>query len=150
MVIVIIPFTGDVSKAISEEVQNVFSAMRGSESTKVLLCINKCGPFLDRLKEELIEQESPIEFLKTRFIQKLNEYYENSGQGIYIKQDEILFTDWDIGDSKEAKELGLAGVEVVKCKIRDYLINYSVYREEEQAELKKCLAMPATKQSIDY
>ena len=35
MIILILPFTGDVSQIISEEVAQVFSAMKGSDATQV-------------------------------------------------------------------------------------------------------------------
>lgn len=142
MVIVVIPFMGDVSKIVSDEIQNVFSVMKGSESTKVLLCINKCGPFLEQLREELGEHESPIGFLKKRFVHKLNENYESSRKGIIIKDDDILFTDWMIGDTKEAMDFGLAGVTIVKYEIKKYLVNNGIYMENDDNELQKCLAMP--------
>ena len=142
MVIVVIPFSGDISKVISDEVHKVFSVMRGSDSTKVILCINKCGLYLKRLMEELKAEEAPVEYLKKRFVNKLNEHYEDTGKGIAIKHEDILFTDWEIedGDKDEAKKFGIVGVEVVKDRIREYLVNYGIYKEEEDDELKKCIS----------
>ena len=142
MVIVVIPFSGDISKVISDEVQNVFSVMRGSDSTKVILCINKCGLYLKRLKEELKAEEAPVEYLKNRFVNKLNEHCEDTGTGIAIKHEDILFTDWEIedGDKDEAKKFGIVGVEVVKDRIMEYLVNYGIYKEEGEDELRKCIS----------
>ena len=142
MVIVVIPFSGDISEVISDEVQKVFAVMRGSDSTKVILCINKCGLYLKRLKEELKAEEAPVEYLKKRFVNKLNEHYENTGTGIAIKNDDILFTDWEVedGDEDEAETFGIVGVEAVKARIREYLVNYGIYKEEEEDELRRCVS----------
>ena len=140
MVIVVIPFTGDISEVISDEVHKVFDVMRGSDSTKVILCINKCGLNLQQLKEELKAEEAPVEYLKKRFVNKLNERYKNTGTGIVIKNEDILFTDWEVGDEDEAKKFGIVGVEVVKARILEYLVNYGIYKEEEEDELRRCVS----------
>ena len=36
LIIVVIPFTGDVSQLVSEELARVFSVMKGSDATKVV------------------------------------------------------------------------------------------------------------------
>ena len=36
LIIVVIPFTGDVSQLVSEELARVFSVMKGSDATKVI------------------------------------------------------------------------------------------------------------------
>ena len=142
MVIVVIPFTGDISEVISDEVQKVFDVMRGSDSTNVILCINKCGLYLQQLKEELKAEEAPVEYLKKRFAKKLNEHYKNTGTGIVIQNEDILFTDWEVRDEDkdEAKTFGIVGVEAVKARIREYLINYGIYKEEEEDELRRCVS----------
>ena len=33
--------------------------MAGSSSSRVILCINKCGLYLNKLKQELADQEDP-------------------------------------------------------------------------------------------
>ena len=35
MIVLVIPFTGDISKLVSEEVARVFSVMQGSDATQV-------------------------------------------------------------------------------------------------------------------
>ena len=57
MIIVIVPFTGDVSELVSAEIAKVFEVMAGSESSRVLVCINKCGLYLQKLKEKLSIRE---------------------------------------------------------------------------------------------
>ena len=34
--------------------------MAGSSSSRVILCINKCGLYLNKLKQELADQDDPI------------------------------------------------------------------------------------------
>ena len=120
----------------------------------MILCINKCGPFLRKMQEELSNKEgevdkyhdeiedSPSTFLKNRFIDKLNDYYENSGQGIQVNSDDILFTDWLVGDTetKAVQDFGLCGVEEVKRRIQQYLLKYGIYDEAEDAELIQCIS----------
>jgi len=60
LIVVILPFTGDVSALVSEEVAKVFQVMAGSSSSRVILCINKCGLYLNKLKEELAGETDPI------------------------------------------------------------------------------------------
>ena len=48
MIILVIPFTGDVSQLVSEEVARVFSVMKGSDATQVSK--SKSYVFTDRLK----------------------------------------------------------------------------------------------------
>ena len=43
LLVVVVPYTGDVSQLASKEVARVFGVMAGSDSTQVVLCINKCG-----------------------------------------------------------------------------------------------------------
>ena len=37
LIIVVIPFTGDVSKVVSEELAKVYSVMKGSDATQVIV-----------------------------------------------------------------------------------------------------------------
>ena len=39
MVIVVVPFSGDVSEIHSQEIAKVFGVMKGSDSTRVILCM---------------------------------------------------------------------------------------------------------------
>ena len=84
---------------------------------------------------------NPISFLKKRFADKLNEYYENTGVGIQIHIDDIMFTDWMIGDDESniAKKFGLCGVADVKLRIKQYLLKYDIYNENEEELLQQCI-----------
>ena len=42
LIIVVIPFTGDVSQLVSEELARVFSVMMGSDATQVISFIDAC------------------------------------------------------------------------------------------------------------
>ena len=120
----------------------------------MILCINKCGPFLERIQEELFTRTGKIDgqnseksddastILKKRFAEKLNEYYENTGLGIRVDLDDIIFTDWVIGDSQSSavRDFGLCGVGDVKRRIKQYLLKYGIYHETEEHELQRCLS----------
>ena len=121
----------------------------------MILCVNKCGQHLEKLKQEIStrregmesqsEEEaaiSPISFLKKRFTDKLNEYYENKGIGIQINVEDIMFTDWLIEDDQITltKNFGLCGVSDVKLKIKQYLLKYGIYNENEEELLKQCIS----------
>ena len=41
LVVVVLPFTGDVSQMVSQEVARVYEVMAGSEYSRVIICINK-------------------------------------------------------------------------------------------------------------
>ena len=71
MIIVLVPFSGDISQLVSSEVARVFEVMAGSESSRIVVCINKCGLYLDELRTELGDKDDPIDFMKERFISKL-------------------------------------------------------------------------------
>ena len=122
---------------------------------QVILCVNKCGPYLEKLQQEISTRRdgmetqsegeaavSPILFLKKRFTDKLNEYYENKGIGIQINVEDIMFTDWLIEDDKimTTQNFGLCGVSDVKLKIKQYLLKYGIYNENEEELLKQCIS----------
>lgn len=66
-ILVVVPYTGDISRLVGEEVAKVFAVMAGSDSTHIVLCVNKCGYELPRaIREELAAEEDPIDFLKAR------------------------------------------------------------------------------------
>ena len=80
------------------------------------------------------KEDNPISFLRKRFIEKLNEYYANSGLGIKVELNDILFTDWFTGDNPSGKvnDFGLCGIEDVKNRIKQYLLKYGIYHETEE------------------
>ena len=121
----------------------------------MILCVNKCGPHLEKLQQEISTRRdgmetksdeeaiiSPISFLKKRFTDKLNEYYENKGIGIQINVEDIMFTDWLLEDDhiSSTKNFGLCGVSDVKLKIKQYLLKYGIYNENEEELLKQCIS----------
>ena len=121
----------------------------------MILCVNKCGQHLEKLQQEISTRRdgmetqseveaaiSPISFLKKRFTDKLNEYYENKGIGIQINVEDIMFTDWLIEDDTitTTQNFGLCGVSDVKSKIKQYLLKYGIYNENEEELLKQCIS----------
>ena len=72
----------------------------------------------------------PLEKLQERYADKLNDYYESNGINLTVQRENILFTDWLIDESDTSS--GLAGVNVVKEKIKEYLIKYNVFKKEEE------------------
>ena len=141
LIIVVIPYTGDISRLIGSEVANVFEVMAGSESAEIILCVNKCGYELpDALKNELAQDhESPIEYLKQRFAARLHEFYDSKGTHYTVQQDRIFFTDWKVGDNEEMNALGICGAEAIKEEIKTYLIRNNIFSlPAEQSKLNDC------------
>ena len=96
IIIAVIPFSGDANKNQSQEIAKIFEVKKGSKSTKVILCINKCGPFLAELRQELSLQKKPVDYLKQDFVNKLNDYYEENEISVHLSEVDILFTDWEL------------------------------------------------------
>ena len=140
MVIVVIPYSGDISEIHSQEIAKVYGVMKGSDSTKVILCINKCCLYLKQLKEELATKEKPVEFLKQHFVGKLNHYYERSEVPVRIVKDDILFTDWELNDQSGAIDFGIVGVDKIKTVIKEYLVNYEIYKSTDVDHLERCVS----------
>ena len=140
MVIVVIPYSGDISEIHSQEIAKVYGIMKGSDSTKVILCVNKCCLYLKQLKEELATKEKPVEFLKQHFVGKLNDYYERSEVPVRIDKGDIFFTDWELNDQSGAIGFGIVGVEKIKAIIKEYLINYEIYKSTEEDYLERCFS----------
>jgi len=138
MIIVIVPFTGDVSEMVSSEVAKVFEVMAGSESSRVVVCINKCGMYLQKLKKELEGEKDPISFMKERYAMKLNEHFSNSY--IRIKKDHLLFTDWEVDE--EGRAFGIEGIEEVKEFIKNHLVELNVISKENITELQAAVSYP--------
>ena len=96
MIIAAIPFSGDANKNQTQEIAKIFAVKKGSKSTKVILCTNKCGPFLAELRQELSLQLKPVDYLKQDFVNKLNDYYEENEISVHLSEVDILFTDWEL------------------------------------------------------
>lgn len=138
LILVILPFTGDVSALISEEVAKVFEVMAGSSSSRVILCINKCGLYLSKLKEELASEAEPIMFMKERYVSKLNAHFTDTG--IRLQKQHILFTDWEV--DQDGRGFGLAGVEEVREVVQDYLVELGVVSRGDMEELEAAVSPP--------
>ena len=136
MIIVLIPFSGDVSEIYSQEIAKVFGVMKGSDSTKVILCINKCGSYLKELKKYFISADH----MKEDFIDKLNEQYKRNEQAIFLEKSNIFLTDWKLEDKKESAAFGIVGEEEIKDIIKDYLVHYGIYKSNEIDELQRCIS----------
>ena len=140
MVIVVIPFSGDVSEIHSQEIAKVFGVMKGSDSTRVILCINKCGLYLNKLREDLISQQNPADYLKQVFIDKLNDHYERNERSVCLRKADIFFTDWELEGNQDSVDFGIVRVEEIKDIIRDYLVDYDIYKSNETDKLQKCVS----------
>ena len=140
MVIVVIPFSGDVSEIHSQEIAKVFGVMKGSDSTRVILCINKCGLYLNKLREDLISHQNPADYLKQVFIDKLNDHYERNERSVRLRKADIFFTDWELEGNQDSVDFGIVGVEEIKDIIRDYLVDYDIYKSNETDKLQKCVS----------
>ena len=140
IIIAVIPFSGDANKNQSQEIAKIFEVKKGSKSTKVILCINKCGPFLAELRQELSLQKKPVDYLKQDFVNKLNDYYEENEISVHLSKVDILLTDWELERNQESLDFGINGVEEIKQIIRDYLVDYGIYKSTETDELEKCVS----------
>ena len=143
-IVLVIPYTGDMNTLISEETSKVFGVMAGSESTQILLCINKCGYELPKaLQSEiplLAQQEKkgdqePIDYLREKFASKLNEHYENTGKAFRIEKEHILFTDWMASKDEEIAKCGIVGVDSVKEELKKYIVKHSILNAAEIEEV---------------
>ncbi len=146
LIVIVIPYTGDISELASQEVSRVFEVMAGSESTQIVLCVNKCGYELPgAIRREMAGVQDPIDALRQRFAGRLNDHYENTGSGFSVSKDRIFFTDWL---SEEAREVGICGVAEIRREIRKYLMDNNIYGQDEEALLDKCLSrdFPAKQQ----
>ena len=129
--------------------------MAGSQSSKVIVCINKCGLYLDKLKiePELKEKEDPITYMKERYASKLNKHLRNSKfehfrKGKFeVKKEHFLFTDWKVTD--EGKKFGIEGVEDVKEVIKDHLVELNVIGKDDLSGLESAVSPPQNKQDLN-
>ncbi|XP_075241655.1 uncharacterized protein LOC142336627 [Convolutriloba macropyga] len=138
MIIVLVPFTGDVSDIVSRELAKVYEAMVGSESSRIIICVNKTGMHLMKLREELRNEENPIDFMKERYITKLNEHFTD--RKIKMKKEHIFFTDWEAG--QEARDFGIEGIDAIKDVIKQHLIELNVISRMAVDELEQAVAPP--------
>ena len=144
MIIVLVPFTGDVSEIVSRELAKVYEAMVGTESSRIIICVNKTGLHLEKLKNELKMEANPIDFMKQRYITKLNEHFTDTH--VKVKTEHIFFTDWEIGD--DGRSFGIEGIDEIKEVIKQHLIELNVVKRpnssqfEDSSELEDSVSPP--------
>ena len=138
MIIVLLPFSGDISELVSSEVARVFEVMAGSESSRIVVCINKCGLYLDKLRTELRDKDDPINFMKERYISKLGEHFTNSY--VRVRKEQLFFTDWEL--SNEGRMFGIQGVEDIKESIKEHLVELNVIGKDDISELESSVSPP--------
>ena len=97
MMFVLVPFVGDVSDLVSDMITDVYSVLTGSESAKVVICVNKCEEKLKQMKGQKLkdahgnEKEiTSMEIIKEHYIAKLNDYFKKSSDP--FKQVAISYT----------------------------------------------------------
>ena len=106
--------------------------------------MNKCGYELPgAIASELADKEEPVEFLKQRFASRMNEHYE--GRDFSVSKDRIFFTDWEVGDNPNMRELGICGVSRMREEIRGYLVDHGIFEAGEQ-ELEDLFARRETEE----
>ena len=138
MIIVLVPFSGDISELVSSEVARVFEVMAGSESSRIVVCINKCGLYLDKLRTELRDEDDPVNFMKERYISKLSEHFTNSY--VRVRKEQLFFTDWEL--SEEGRIFGIQGVEDIKESIKEHLVELNVIGKDDISELESSVSPP--------
>merc|ERR1712226_747107 len=126
------PFTGDVSDIVSRELAKVYEAMIGSESSRIIICVNKTALHLKDMRRELSDYGSPIDYMKDRYISKLNEHF--SDKNIQVKKEHIFFTDWKAG--QEARDFGIESIEDIKELIKQYLVERMLLKGRRLKNLK--------------
>ena len=94
VIVLIVQFSGDVDKNLSEEIAKVYKSAMVSGHSKILICLNKSWCHLDSLEKELQGHADPADYLKGEYIAKLNKHFEDTSQRITISKDDIFFTDW--------------------------------------------------------
>ena len=134
MVTVMIPFSGYVSETYSQEIAKAVGVMKSSD---FIPCINKCGLYLHKLREELVSQKKSADYLKQVFINKLNDHYERNKQSIRLWKTDIFFTDWELEGNQDSGDFGRVGVKEIKGIMTDYLVDYGIYKSNETDELEK-------------
>ena len=89
IMIVLVPFVGDVSDLVSNMITDVYSVMTGTESAKVIICVNKCEEKLKQLKGQKIQVDhnnekiiTSMEVIKERYLSKLNDHFSKSDDPI--------------------------------------------------------------------
>ncbi len=147
VLVVVVPFTGDVSHLATDDVIAAAKvAAMAKSSTRLMVCVNKCGYELPgAIEAELSDEPDPVKYLQQHFATKINEHYQGSaGESMpvdVIKPESILFTDWMVGCKPEMSRLGIKSADAVREMIRMHLLEMRVFEEEEAKEMDKCLSL---------
>ena len=78
IIIVIIPYQGDVNKTVSQELANIYHTMQQSRDAKIIICINKCGLYSKKLREEFAPK-SGIQYFRNHFITEVKKTFHPPG-----------------------------------------------------------------------
>ncbi|XP_063725200.1 uncharacterized protein LOC134853174 [Symsagittifera roscoffensis] len=148
--VVILPFAGDVSQLVSDELIKVYQALADSSDFRVIVCINKCGNMLkDLVKEEMkLKQKrkditNPLKVLKDNYLLELNKHFESAGKSERntFENANVFFTDWELEDQDSRNRFGIVGIEEIKEALKENLIDLgaikSTNREGLEAAFKK-------------
>ena len=125
IIVLILPFLGDVDEAHSKEIADVYESTMCTEGSQIMICFNQCGYKVDSLEEELRDQEDPAEYFKDQIADKINEYYKRTNLSIRIQKTDIFFTDWK-HKTNEFSRFKLSSVEDIKEEIesRRRMLNF--------------------------
>ena len=98
IIIVILYFTGDVSKTVSSQLKKVFHAVADSPDHRIIICINQCGNKLKDLEDYELELEqteaaikSPLKQLKANYINKINSYFRETDNSLRVSLNEKTY-----------------------------------------------------------
>ena len=143
IIVVVLHFTGDVSKMVSDELKNMYSAVAESSDSRIIICINQCGNKLDDLTEyevSLRKQNAtitnPMADLKSKYISKLNKYFLETDPLMELTLDEenVFFTDWKL-DTNSRDKFGIAGIEEIKEALKKSMIDLGAIKSDATDEL---------------
>ena len=114
IVIVILPFTGDISAPMAKALACVYGTMEKFTKAKIIVCINKCRhPFEDD------EMKENIQIMTQRHVSTINDYFNGR---FHIDPNNYFFTDFKIL-SEEARAYGIVGVDGIKEVIKRSLVD---------------------------
>ena len=141
IIIVIITYQGDVSKTVSQELANIYHTMQQSRDAKIIICINKCGLYSKKLREEFAPKGG-IEYLRNHFTSELNRQYKGKYK---LKQKDFFFTDWELQEqgeeeAKKARDFGIVEVEGIKEEIKKSLTDIGIMKEHDIDELNRAVS----------
>ena len=100
MIVIILMFTGHVDQAQCDESAKVYKSTKSTkkEGSKIIICFNQMGNYLDRLEEELHNKKDCADYLRKKNAKKLNEQFFQTNQELEVLESDIFFTDWEYCD----------------------------------------------------